>query len=352
MNRKQLIRNCIGLALVLWLGVGGYLRSKHVQNPVLQGATMGTSYSITIEGNVKRDKLTELTAQIEAKLAEINRQMSTWDPASEISSFNTSDESGPFQLSEAFNAVMIRALELSEMTGGTFDPTLNPLLNLWGFGSEGGERNVPSNAAIAKAKACTGWDKLWFDQGTNLWKAIPNLELDLGAIAKGYGVDSIAQLLTEEGYKNWFVEIGGEVVVRGKNPEGVAWRIGIQYPTSNPMDERLQGIVNLAEGAVATSGDYRNYIQQDGTIYSHILDPRSGQTVLSDTASTTVIAPNCMDADGMATALFVMGPKAGLAWVEQQPEIEAMFLIRDKTGEISEKFSSGFISVAGYSPSH
>jgi thiamine biosynthesis lipoprotein len=351
MNRKQIVRNLIGLALILWLGIGGYMRAMHVRHPILQGSTMGTSYSVTITGYVKRNRLEALSDQIEGELAEINRQMSTWDTASEISKFNKSDESGPFLLSEAFHAVMIRSLELSRITGGTFDPTLNPLMNLWGFGSKGSERTVPTDADIAKAKERTGWNKLWFDEDANLWKAIADLELDLGAVAKGYGVDMLTRLLTEEGYENWFAEIGGEVVVKGKNPDGVPWRIGIQYPTSNPMDERLQGIVNLTEGAVATSGDYRNYIRRDGVVYSHILDPHSGHTALSDTASATVIAPTCMDADGIATALFVMGAEEGLAWVEQQPDVEAMFLVRGENGEIFEKFSSGFIAAAGYSSS-
>ena len=136
--------------------------------------------------------------------------------------------------------------------------------------------------------------------------------------------------------------------MRGHNPAGKPWRIGIQYPSSNPAVDKLQGIVNLTSGAVATSGDYRNYIEQDGIFYSHILDQRSGRAVLSDTAGVTITAPNCMDADGMATALFVMGADEGLAWVEERSEVEVMFLLRGADGELFEKFSSGFVAATSY----
>ncbi len=348
MTRQQIIRNFIGLALVLFLGVGGVLRFSTVLNPACRGGTMGTSYSVKISGKIKKSALSNLTKKIETELAAISLQMSTWEPTSEISKFNASEEAGPFPLSDAFALVVLRALKLSESTHGAFDPTLNPLLNLWGFGSDAEEQAVPSDTDIATIRAKTGWEKIRFDTSSNLWKSIPEIQLDLNAIAKGYGVDAIARLLTEEGYQNWFVEIGGEVVVRGHNPDGVPWRIGIQFPTTNPMDTRLQGILNLTHGATATSGDYRNYLIEEGVTYSHIIDPRSGHAVRSDTASVTVVATRCMDADGMATALFVMGATDGLAWVEEQAGVEAMFLLREANGEISEKFSSGFVAATSY----
>ena len=346
MTRNKLIRLNLALSLLLVLGI----RSLYVKHPVLIGKTMGTGYSVTLKGYVPRTALNELQQQIEDELVEINRQMSTWDPKSEISSFNLSEESGPFEISAPFAMVVARALELSESTGGAFDPTLQPLLNLWGFGSEGEEREVPSLADIDATREKTGSDKAWLDKSSKLWKAAPDVQLALAAIAKGYGVDAIGQLLDDTGHENWFAEIGGEVVVRGLNPKGEPWRIGIQYPSSNPAVDKLQGIVNLTEGAVATSGDYRNYIEEDGVLYSHILDPRSGGTVLSDIASVTVLAPDCMDADGIATALFVMGADEGLAWVEEQLEAEAMFLVRGADGEIFELFSSGFTAATGYAP--
>jgi thiamine biosynthesis lipoprotein len=344
MPRKKIIQIIIGFALVAAFGI----KSLYVKHPILAGWTMGTSYSVTIKGYVSRSSINKLSHEIEAKLAEINKQMSTWSPESEISRFNKSSSTDPFPISDSFAAVVTRALELSESTGGAFDPTLYPLLNLWGFGSEGDERRIPSDTEIAGAKMFTGWRKLSVDDTPALYKNIPELSLALGAIAKGYGVDAISQLLDNAGYEEWFAEIGGEVVVQGTNPKNIPWRIGIQYPSTNPMVEKLQGIVSLTHGAVATSGDYRNYIEEDGVVYSHILDPRSGRAVLSNTASVTVTAPSCMDADGMATALFVMGADEGLNWVETQPNVEAMFLTRGVDGEIFEKFSSGFQTATSY----
>ncbi|MEN7973973.1 MAG: FAD:protein FMN transferase [Verrucomicrobiota bacterium] len=346
MTRNKVTQIILALALVAALAIRGF----YVKNPILAGGTMGTGYSVTLSGYVSRNSLDELQRQIESELAEINRQMSTWDAKSEISTFNQSDESGPFEISVAFTEVIEQALKLSKSTGGAFDPTLQPLLNLWGFGSEGHERKVPSDANIAAAKEKTGADKVWINKSAQLWKAAPEVQLALGAIAKGHGVDTIARLLDKTGHKNWFVEIGGEVVVRGRNPKEKPWRVGIQHPSSNPAVDKLHGIVNLTEGAVATSGDYRNYIEQNGVLHSHILDPRSGRAVLSDTASVTVVAPSCMDADGMATALFVMGADEGLAWVEDRPEVEAMFLLRGTDGKIIEKFSSGFTVATSYVP--
>ncbi len=342
----------LGLALVALLGAGGMLRLRHLRiaNPATFGETMGTGYSIRIAGRIDKRRLDALAAAINRRLAELDAQMSTWNPLSEISRFNASDELGPFPISADFGTVAVRALELARDTGGAFDPTLQPLLNLWGFGSGGHGRRVPDDAEIAKVKAFTGHEKVWIEHGTNLWKAAPGVQLELAAMAKGYGVDAVAALLREAGFDNWFVEIGGEVVVQGLNPDGEPWKIGIQYPTTNPLDERLQGVLHVKQGAIATSGNYRNHIKVGELVYSHILDPRTGRAMLSDTAGVTVVAPDCATADGMATALSVMECDEALAWAERHPGIEAMLLVRGSSGEIHERFSSGFRAATGYIP--
>jgi thiamine biosynthesis lipoprotein len=357
MTRASITRLFIGLALVLVLGIGGYWRSQHakssynemeIEHPACWGQTMGTGYSIRITGKVKNSVLKQLTQQIDAELVEVNRQMSTWDPNSEISKFNHTTSTDSITVSEDFAKVVARALEFSKATAGAFDPTLQPLLNLWGFGSEGEEHGIPSDADILAAKASTGWQKISVSLPDRLSKLRPDLSLALGAIAKGYGVDAIARILEDAGFETWFVEIGGEVLVQGHNPEGVPWKIGIQHPGTDPLDDRLQGILHISNGAVATSGDYRNYMEVNGSIYSHILDPRTGCTALSDTASVTVYAPHCTDADAMATSLFVMGAEAGIEWIEKRPNAEAMFLMRADNGAIIERFSSGFTETTGY----
>lgn len=350
MTPKKVKQMLFGLVLVVVLGVGGILRSGAIENPTTGGSTMGTGYSVKISGRINKKMLKALNLRIKQELVEVNRQMSTWDPESEISRFNHSGSLDGFQCSEAFAKVVRRALELSGQSGGAFDPTLQPLLNLWGFGSEADESKVPTDAEVAAAKARTGWEKLRVDADSRLWKTDPELSLALGAIAKGYGVDAVGAILKEFGLEDWFVEIGGEVLAHGVNPDGVPWRIGIQLPTTNPMDMSLQGIVHVDHGAIATSGDYRNYMEEDGVVYSHILDPRTGRAVRSDTASVTVSAPDCMDADGLATALFVMGADDGIAWIETLDGVETMFLVRDPNGKISERFSSGFKAATGYTP--
>jgi thiamine biosynthesis lipoprotein len=351
MDSGKVTRILLGLLVVLGLWLGSNYRYAYINNPARHGETMGTTYSIRITGRVKKDRLDVLTRLVDAELKEISRQMSTWDRESEISRFNHFTATDPFAVSADFAKVVERALCFSRATGGAFDPTLQPLLNLWGFGSEAAEHGVPPDDALAAARAKTGWHKLTVSIAPpTLQKSAPEVSLALGAIAKGYGVDAIAGLLDAEGFTDWFVEIGGEVAVRGLNPEGIAWKIGIQYPDTDWEDDRLQGILHLSQGAVATSGDYRNYIEKDGIIYSHILDPRTGRAVYSRTASVSVYAANCTDADAAATALFVMGPAEGLAWIEQRPGLEALFLVRDEEGSISERFSSGFIGSTGYIP--
>jgi len=348
MTKKQAIQIVLGFVLVLVLAVGGLIRSRSITHPAHWGETMGTGYSIRIAGSVRKHDLDILHDAIESVLRDVNRQMSTWDRESEISRFNHSVSTAPFACSPAFAEVVQESLQLSASTGGAFDPTLQPLLNLWGFGSEGNDRRIPSDEELAAARASTGWEKIGTDGRSFIAKSEPEVSLALGAIAKGYGVDQLAGLMEKAGHQNWFVEIGGEVAVHGMNPDGEPWRIGIQYPSTNPMDDQLQGILHLTDGAIATSGDYRNYIEDEGVIYSHILDPRTGRALRSDVASVTVIAPRCMNADGAATALFVLGAEEGLRWVEEQPDLEALFLLRAEGGEIIEKFSSGFRKATAY----
>lgn len=343
-------RYILTLYLVLSLFFLAGLRSFFVKHPVFSGSTMGTTYRVQISGYISRSTLNPLQQRIEERLEEINRQMSTWRADSEISRFNASTSTNAFPVSDAFAAVVSRALEFADVTEGTFDPTLQPLLNLWGFGSGGERSKIPTDEEIDQVMGFIGADLVWLEDGTNLWKGIDEVQLDLGAIAKGYGADAIGGLLDAIGYKNWFVEIGGEVAVRGVNPRGRPWTVGIQYPSALAPPDALYGILHLTNGTVATSGDYRNYFEEDGTYYTHIIDPWTGQSVRTNTASVTVYAPYCLDADAAATALFVLGVEDGLNWTELQPDIEALFLLRGTNGTIDVQMSSGFAAATGYEP--
>ena len=350
--RNQIGRFIWAPLLVLVVAAVLFMRHGRLENPSITGFTMGTSYSIQIAGTLREKQLNALIQKVDAVLEEVNRQMSTWSPTSEISQFNHYSLTEPMEVSSDFAQTVQRALGFSQATGGAFDPTLQPLLNLWGFGSEGRRDVVPDEEDILRTKALTGWEKVTVPGPSTLKKCEPQVSLDLGAIAKGYGVDCVGDLLLKEGFEDWFVEIGGEVVVHGKNATGVPWRIAVQYPAASADSDQVQGILHLSGGAVATSGDYRNYIEENGRIFSHILDPRSGRSVLSDTASVSVYASNCTDADAIATSLFVLGPENGLEWVEQMEDVDALFLVRAEDGTIIEKFSSGFVSRTGYTPRH
>ena len=314
---------------------------RQEQQPVFHGRTMGTTYSITLADTVLgQAALKRLSGRMEQRLREINASMSTYIPQSEISRFNKNPDLRPRPLSTEFMYVARMAKNIYQASGGAYDVTVAPLVDLWGFGKKGRRFSPPPQAAIDSVMCFVGMDKLIFGEDY-LQKTIPQLQLDFSSIAKGYGVDEIARLLRKEGFDNFLVEIGGEVVVRGYK-KGHPWRIGVDRPdTSLMVNHSLQRILQITNTAVATSGDYRNYFVSHDSLYSHTMDPRLGRPIVNHVASATVIAPNCTLADAMATALMVMGPEKGLKWVEAQKGIEAMLIMRrGKNYKVIE--SSGF----------
>lgn len=297
----------------------------------LAGRTMGTTYSVKLAFPGERvPNGTILQANIDAVLAEVNRQMSVWDSTSEISAFNRLADDSPFPVSSGFAQVMAKSLEVARLTDGAFDVTVAPLVDLWGFGA-GRARALepPSAEEIRAALERVGYRKLKL-HGKQLVKTDPALQLDLSAIAKGYGVDAVALWLAGQGFTDFMVEIGGEVYCRGRNAAGRPWRIGIDTPRLGALPGRqLQAVVALSDRALATSGDYRNYFEYGGKLYSHVVDPRSGYPVETQVASASVLAPSCMEADALATALMVMGAELGLELIEKLDGVEALLIIRE-----------------------
>ncbi len=308
------------------------------------GGTMGTSFTVKFLGppDLSTNRLQEIRSGIDIVLEEVNRQMSTWMNDSEISVFNRLGAGVEFPVSPAFAEVAGRAVELNRDTGGAFDPTLDPLIRLWGF--EGGKpARTPGEQEISAALASTGVRHLTVGRDS-LKKSIPGLQLNLSAIAKGFGVDAVGRFHDTQGVTNFFVEIGGEVTARGVNRAGRSWRIGIELPDPDAVrGESFAAILNVSGVGVATSGDYRNFFTgDDGVRYSHIFDPRTGRPVRSSLGSVTVIARDCMTADGLATALFVMGSDEGTVWAETQNGIEACFVVHTADGGYTNLFTSGF----------
>ena len=319
----------------------------------LAGRTMGTTYSIRIaHADLDRRALDQLQADIDATLAEVNRQMSTYQPGSEISRFNRAAPGEPVALSPDFQFVVRRALEIAAATGGAFDPTVGALVNLWGFGPDGAISKRPDPAQIEAARRTTGFRHLALSPDGRLAKDLPGLQLDLGAIAKGFGVDRIAALLRERRLKNFLVEIGGETLAEGLNAGNEPWRVGVLRPDFLPADGSvLQGVIHLTGGrAVATSGDYRNFFRdEDGRIQTHIIDPRAAAPAQHAVASVSVRAADCLTADGLATALVVLGPEEGLRLLESAfPDADALFLLRRHEKVFEEVASPGFADALRY----
>lgn len=336
MHRIKILLGALAL-----FGVFVLVSRTGTQSAYLSGTTMGTTYSIRFSDPLSGKETAALETAVKAELAAVNRAFSLWQPDSELSRFNEAAAGEPFRLSPDFAELMRTALELCEATGGAFDPTAAPLIKAWGFGpdSPGGR---PSPAKLATARALTGWEQLRLD-GDRLTKINGGVTMDLAAIAKGYGVDRVSRVIQQAGITNFLVEIGGEVYAQGHNPARKPWNIGIENPAATGPLDRIQGKAELRNKAFATSGDYRNRrTDESGQSWSHIIDPRTGRPADTDLAAVCVLAGSCTEADAMATALFVMGSEAASEWVENRPETEALFLIRNPDGSIKEKLSSGF----------
>lgn len=333
MNAKQLIGIlCAAVfAGLLWF------KAQSVSAPSWEQATMGTTCHITLSGSISKKALSGLRKQIDAALADVNRRMSIWDEATEISRFNRFHSLEPFPISAEFAEVVQSALAYSEATGGAFDPTVKPLVDHWGFGPEG--NSEPLNQIMQ----AVGWEKVTLNNGT-LTKTAPLLQLDLAAIAKGYGVDRVADVIRESGYPDFIVEIGGEIAADGISPSGKPWRVGIESPEpGKAFGEAIFHTLDISGKAMATSGDYRNvHLRQDGSRYSHLIDPHTGNPAESDVAAVTVIANRCMDADAIATSLWVMGSTNGLRWLDVHPEFQAFFILHAPEGSFRSKATPGF----------
>lgn len=289
----------------------------------LSGRTMGTRYNVQVVSLPEGVTQDALGADIRALLTDINAKMSTYDAESEISSFNRYEGDDWFTVSAETAAVVAKAQAISAATRGAFDVTVGPLVNLWGFGPESALAAMPPDAVIENAISRIGYQKLSVQtEPPALKKSEPSLYVDLSAIAKGYAVDRICELLTARGVGDFLVDIGGELRVQGKNGAGKRWRVAVE----NPLQEREPYTVfQISEGAVATSGNYRNYFEVGGQRFSHTIDPRTGRPVTHALLSVTVVADDAMTADAWATALIVLGEREGLS-VAQENDLAALLL--------------------------
>ena len=278
----------------------------------LNGKTMGSYYAITIDGATESNAA-EIQEKIETVLADVNQQMSTWDPASEISRFNQSESTDWFPVSAGFAEVVLESMRLHKVTDGAFDPTVAPLIDLWGFGAKR-PKSFPTQEAIDLARSKTGMQFIEAQQEPpSIRKTSSGVTLNLSAIAPGHGSDRLSEQLTKLGYPSHVVDIGGEVRTGTAKASGEKWRLGVESPFGE-----IQRVIELTEKSVSTSGNYRNYFEYKGVRYSHTIDPATGQPVKNPPASVSVLSDSCMTADGLATGLMVMGIEQGLQFAKQQ----------------------------------
>lgn len=335
MTVNQSSLRLIWLALI---GLAFFVSCSHApQQVAVSGETMGTTYHIRYVSANPRHDAEKVKERVDGLLAQINSQMSTYDQSSELSTFNAKQTTEPVVISRSLEQVVRRALEIAEETDGLLDVTVGPLVNLWSFGPEQRPEVVPSVEQLAAAQAMTGYQHLSVENH-QLQKDIAGLYVDLSTIAKGYAVDRVARLLEQMEIQNYLVEIGGEMLMKGTKPGNQPWRIAIERPDST--QRAAQRIIEPGNNAVATSGDYRNYFEQDGVRYSHIIDPRTGKPIQHNLVSVTVVTESCMDADAYATALTVMGPEDALAFAEAKQL--AVMLITRENDEFKEYTSTAF----------
>jgi thiamine biosynthesis lipoprotein len=316
------------IAVALAAALTGCLHSERIEE--FGGPTMGSTYSVKYVRSEGVAAQAELKAATEAILAEIDQQMSTYRADSLIEQFNRAP-AGTCQAMPPGVLELVRAgNRLHEESQGSFDLTLEPLLDLWGFGPKGQGEAVPSAAQLAAVRQRVGQQHLRID-GERLCKAV-DVQVDFNSIAAGYAVDRIVARLADLGVHSYLVEATGELKAAGFKPDGSRWRIGLEAPRD---DQRVaQRILKLDGYGISTSGDYRNYFEENGQRYSHTLDPLTGMPVNHKLAAVTVADPSTLRADGLSTLLMVLGPEAGLAFAERNG-IAAFFVTREGEGFVT-----------------
>lgn len=306
----------------------------------ISGSTMGTSYDLKLVPVPGQTVPADLKNRVEALLAGINKVMSTYDPNSELSRFNHNSSTDWITVSPELQQIVAESLQISELSGGAFDITVGPLVNLWGFGPEPRRDQAPSEAAIAQARERVGYWRLQVrDEPPALKKDRPDLYVDLSAIAKGYGVDRLAALVHSVGFSDYLVSIGGEVQAKGRNGKGQPWTVAIEQPA--PGQRAVERLVRLGDHSISTSGDYRNFFEQDGRRYSHIINPQTGRPVPQTLVSVTMISDFSSQADATATALMAAGPELGFRLATEH-HLAVFFILMGADGAFQERYTPEF----------
>ena len=327
--KKRLVWQLPFLVLLI---VGTVLIIRQQQSTPYQknaGLIFGTTYSVTYQCGE------DLQEEIEAELKKVDDEFSMFNSQSIVARLNNGEQP---ELSNDFIDVFKLARQVSEDTNGAFDITVAPLVNAWGFGFK--HEQMPSKEQVDSLRELIGYRYVTLND-KNITMQKPGMMLDFSAIAKGYGVDVVARLLERHDIKNYMVEIGGEITTRGINPERVPWRIGVNKPSEDALNENheLQTILNVTDKSMATSGNYRNFYVKGGKKYAHTIDPKTGYPVQHSLLSATVLTDRCAKADAYATSFMVLGMDGAKQILERHKELMAYLIYTDNKGNLSVWYS-------------
>ena len=329
MKKKKLIWQIPFLALLIIGTVLIVMQQRSMPYQHDEGMVFGTVYNITYQYD------SDLKQDIEAELQKVDNSLSPFNKGSIISKVNRNENP---EVNDMFTDVFTLAEEVSAQTGGAFDITVAPLVNMWGFGTKQFHRL--DKESVDSLMKFVGFNKISL-KNKHVVKQDPNIQLDCSGIAKGYGCDVVARFLRSKGIKNFMVEIGGEVVTSGNSEKRVPWKIGVTKPTDDSLQENqeLQTVLNVTDKAMATSGNYRNFYVEGGKKFAHTIDPHTGYPVQHSLLSSTVLAHDCATADAYATSFMVLGIDKAKEVLKKHPELMAYFIYSDAKGNLQVWFS-------------
>jgi thiamine biosynthesis lipoprotein len=303
--------------------------------PVLHGETMGSAWTVRIAGDsIATLPVAALRDGVQAQFDAVDQALSTWRPDSALSRFNADDSGAWVDIDPELAEVMSYGLGLAGSSGGAYDLTVGPLVNLWGFGPDPGRDVAPEPAAVEAARARVGWRKVEVDLPRHRARKAPGVRVDLSSLGKGRGVDRVARYLDAQGVANYLIDLSGKLRARGANASHRPWLVGVEQPAADDPSGAPRAVperVSLRDTSIATSGDYRKYFESGGRHFSHIIDPRTGWPVTHATLSATAIANTCMEADALATVFMVMAPDDALQLAGSR-RIPALLISRDAAG--------------------
>ena len=305
----------------------------HTPDPVkIKGMAQGTYYAITYYDDQKRD----FSEDFDSLLTYFDQVASVYEPNSIVSKVNNNQ---PCKLNELFIDIYTHGMEVARKTNGKFDMTVMPLVNAWGFGFT--TRQKLDSAKVDSILQWVGYKKIALEDG-EIVKADPGIKLDFNSIAQGYSVDWLAEFLESKGIENYLIDVGGEVYAHGRKPGGDFWKVGIEKPAQNKSDAReIKDVVALKDQAMATSGSYRKYYEDNGMRYSHTINPKTGYPVKHSLLSVSVLAENAVTADAYATAFMVMGLEEAKKFLKKNPGLEAYFIYSGREGKLKSYFTKG-----------